>query len=60
MPESGRIKQKKVADLIDELQGIRYHLQEALQKANAVGNVMVEDLVREALEEVQTALDQVL
>ena len=46
------------ADLADELRYVREHLQEALKRARNVGNFMIESLIREALEEVETALDQ--
>lgn len=59
MSESQRTRQTEMAGLVDELQGVKYHLQEALQKAQTVENLMVEALIREALEEVQIALDQV-
>lgn len=54
-PESSEEK----AELISELRSIEEHLGRALEKAEHLGNLMVVSLIKEALEEVHVALDQI-
>jgi len=46
------------AGLRSELLLVRDHLRQALERAKNIRNSMIESLVREALEEVETALEQ--
>jgi hypothetical protein len=46
------------AELLSELRSIEEHLRRALEKAEHLGSFMVVSLIKEALEEVRVALDQ--
>jgi hypothetical protein len=49
----------EITDLVYELQEIELHLQAALEKSKRIGRVMVNALIREALDEVQMARNQI-